>query len=416
MTGSNKIILLCSFFFGMISRLYLLIPFGYVGMFDLFCYGLAPFLYFIMASDLSRREHVFLSLILLWIVGNFLANSANGFSSRDIFKAFGITSSMWCMSVVCLFVLKKNLKSVIFFIMGTYIGATLSLYAFQNGAYMEFAVRRGYSSGYMGEFMELKQILPVWLGLFTVSGGIAALLLWKRFPRWIIIAGFFGVAFVGLFEGGSRTTFGVNIAVSILAFGVFYSKTLVRSVLKNFQSFVIVATITITMMFALYAYLASAGILGEDDKIKYEDEYGDKSGLVEGVGARGGFDQTWKDFKKKPFGSGGVGALRHSALMDSIYKDGLFAVPFWAFLMLTSINFFRMHLIKFDQWSPFIGMFIIVVLWNALASPFGARGSYCLIAALATYSSNPEFTRQLVIMMKGESLHGHAKTHFRNYS
>lgn len=386
-----KFLYILSFMFGMGSNLYVRTGFGYVGMFDLVAYILAPFLYFRLFEKFSKKEQTYLFLIIFWIFGSFF-NNFSLYGMGDVtLKATGITASVWCMSVVWLVMLRSVPHSFVFIILGMYVGNVVGLYIFQNGALLSFAEQAGYSTGYMGDFLQEKQVLPNWLWLICVGGGTVLYLFVKRSTGVLVGTSFLGTSFIGLFNGGSRITFGINVLVALLAYGLANFKRLARSILKNSIIFGVMVIIVFRILFAGYSYLAQSGQLGEVELDKYEQQFGEDEGMAETLSDRGGYEQTWEDFRNKPWGNGGVGAIRHSAISDSIYKEGLFAVPFWCYFMWNMVSFIRKHLYKFGRWAPFLGLVFITVIWNALASPFGGRGVYCFAVCFAILSETTGF-------------------------
>jgi hypothetical protein len=387
----QKLITVLALFFGVASNLHVSTGVGYVGMFDLVSYVLGPVLYVRSFGRFSKKEQTGLLLIVLWVFGSFLNNfSVYGMGTVTL-KATGITASMWCMSVVWLVMLRAAPHAFIYIILGMYIGNVVGLYVFQNGALLGFAEQAGYSAGYMGEFLQEKQVLPNWLWLVCVGGGTILYLLIRRSAGFLVGTVFWVTAFIGLFNGGSRLTFGINMLVALLAYGMAGFKQLARFVLNNLVVFVILFAIVVRLLFMGYSYLAQTGQLGEGELEKYEQQFSEDTGVADSLSERGGYEQTWNDFKTKPFGHGGVGAIRHSAISDSVYKEGLFAIPFWSYFMWVLIRFLRRHLYRFDRWAPFLGLVFISVIWNALASPFGGRGTYCFAGCFAILSETPGF-------------------------
>lgn len=408
-----KLLIILSFLFGVASNLYVRTGMGYVGMFDLVAFMLGPVLYIMHFRWFTKQEQMYLLSALFWVLGSLLINNSM-FGFGDItLKAIGVTASMWCMSVVWLVILRRVPHAFIYIILGMYIGNVLGLYIFQNGALLSFAEQAGYSSGYMGEFLQEKQVLPSWLWLACVGGGTILYHLLPRATAMLVGTGFLATAFIVLFNGGSRITFGINLLVALLAYGIVFARVLVRSVLNNLVVFSIVGLIVVRVMFLGYSHLAETGQLGEAEYAKYEDQFGDHTGVADNLSERGGYEQTWDDFKNKPLGNGGVGAIRHSAISDAIYKEGLFAVPFWLFFMWILVRFIRKHLYMFDKWVPFLGLVFITVIWNALASPFAGRSMYCFAGCIAILAESQEFLAKWVWYRDGK--HARKATLFNRY-
>lgn len=394
----TKYVLILGFLAGVCSRLFIHTPVGFIAIFDLVCYAVGPILFLRMLGKTGNREHCFLGVIMLWVVGSVFANVISGYPNWVTYKAAGITFSMWCMSVVCFALLRKTPKSFIYFIMGVYIGAIISLYAFHNGALLEYASSRGYSDGYIGEFLIDKQTLPLWGSLVTISGGIALQLIWKRAPSWIVAAGFITFGIYVLLKSGSRFVFGINVMVGALTFVMGAQNVQAKNARRKLPVFIVLGGLLTILIIGLYSTLVERGSLGEKELAKYEDQFDEERGLTANLLERGSYAQTWEDFKAKPLGSGGVGAIRHSAISDSLYKEGIFVIPFWFYYMWNVFGFMRKQLLEFGRWAPFLMHGAIVVIVSAIASPFGGRGSYCLMGCLAVLSADPAFMQKWVLI------------------
>lgn len=378
---------------GISTSLYVQTPYGHIGMFDLVSYIVGPLMFIKNIRWFNFKEKWLLSLITLWVVGSYIANMYHNYVEyEEAIKALGVSASIWCMVVVWLVILYHVPKAVKWVIVGYAIGGVISLYAFQNGALLGFASAAGYSGqGYLGDFLLDKQVLPNWHRMYALGGGALILILWPTAPMTIFAAGFASAAFAGLIEGASRGAFGLNALAALIAVGIGYANRITKIVLRNI---VLLSTCVVAFSKVLlvgYAHYAQSGKLGEGELTKYEIQFGEGQQLTDNIMERGGFRDTWDDFKSKPLGHGGSRAMRHSAVSDAVYKEGLFAIPFWCYFTIVLLRFLNKYVVRFQRWAPFVSYVFFNVIWQTLSSPFAGRSIYCLVAALALLAERAEF-------------------------
>lgn len=381
---------------GCTSGLYVKTSYGYVGLFDLACYFVAPYLFIRNFSSFTKKAHLVLIAIIVWIFGGVIANWLNYYHSQVLFKAVGVIFSLWCMLVVWLVMLESFPANFISIIIGFAVGGVLGLYILPNGALLSFAEAAGYQgTGYMGEYLIEKQVVPAWIRLYVVLGGALALLIWKKLPGWITPTIFIGAGVAVLLEGGARSNFGIISIAGLVAMGVNYSLKITRLLFKNIISLMIIAILGIKLLVGGYSFLASSGALGEAELSKYEDQFSAGQGLADNINIRGGFSETIQGLAKKPFGHGGTRAARHAAVADGLHKEGVFSIPFWALFVWFIIRFVQNHLYAFNKWAPFVVLYVASALWSVVASPFSMRGAYCFVIAIALLSDKKNFLDEI---------------------
>lgn len=138
-------ILFASFLCGLGSNLFVETPFGRVAMFDLACYFVAPVLYVLNYKKFTSAERRLLLLCVLWLLGAIWSNWWRQEPFDVALKGNAIVFNVWCMLIVGIALIRRSVHSFLWFSVGYGLGSVVSLYVFQNGAYLWFAEAAGYS-------------------------------------------------------------------------------------------------------------------------------------------------------------------------------------------------------------------------------------------------------------------------------
>ena len=73
---------------GCTSGLYVKTSYGYVGLFDLACYFVAPYLFIRNFSSFTKKAHLVLIAIIVWIFGGVIAIGLTIITAKCFFKAW----------------------------------------------------------------------------------------------------------------------------------------------------------------------------------------------------------------------------------------------------------------------------------------------------------------------------------------
>jgi hypothetical protein len=389
-----------AFLSGLSSSLFVATPFGRVAMFDLACYFVAPVLYVLNYKKFTPAEQRLLFLAVLWLVGAVWSNWWRHEPFDVALKGNAIVFNVWCMLVVCICLLKKDHRTWMWFTVGNGISCVVSLYYFQNGALLFFAERSGYwGEGGMQGYLVDKQVFPIYSN-FILKSILFPLVVLAGCP-WLLVAIILVVsAFFLLFNGGSRSNFGINLLSSLFIVGYAYFRKLTRAILDNFGLALSISVVAALLVFSVYKNLALSGALGEQEREKYESEM-----VLSGSGMLGSRDdiiRVWPFLRNHPIVGAGSSAIDrwgymedtftlpgHSALVGAWVQNGIFGLIFWGYALFLIANFIQHRVIRLRKYASFIVIAAAYMVWNILFSPFGGyRGEVSCFLALCVVSKD----------------------------
>ena len=138
-------ILIISFLAGLGSNLFVETPFGRAAMFDLACYVFGPMLFMFYYKTFTKVERRVLIFAVLWLFGTIYSNWWRQEPLEVALKGNAIVFNVFCMLIVGIALIRRSVHSFLWFSVGYGLGSVVSLYVFQNGAYLWFAEAAGYS-------------------------------------------------------------------------------------------------------------------------------------------------------------------------------------------------------------------------------------------------------------------------------
>ena len=399
---SQRPILLFAFLCGLGAQLFVPSPVGYVAMFDAACFVLGPYLFVLDYKKWTRQEHRLLTMAMLWTVGSILSNLVREEDFFVALKGNAIVFNVWCMLVVGIWMFKKNYKTFLWSMVGAGIGNVVSLYIFQNGAMLAFAYIGGYEGeGGMQDFLLSKQVWPsyVLLVIFSVLWPLVSF----GWLSWLpVIAAVIGMALYLLIACGARSLFGSIMFGVLYMIGYVYCRTAIRAMFKNVVLAACIGGILAGAVLVSYKYMARKGFLGDEELNKYEAEYVDAGSVV--FGGRTDLFRAWPFLKHHPFVGAGASYIdrwgyikgskdgtipAHSVVTWAWVSHGILGLLFWLYAVWLLIRFIVKQLLLFHNWSPFVMIWIALMLWNIWGSPFGGyRGSMCFILALCVVAKD----------------------------
>lgn len=401
----EKYICWFAFLCGLGSSLYVSTPFGRIAMFDTLSFFLGPVLFVMNSGRFKRSEHRLLFLSVLWLIGTIWSNWWRAEPFSIALKGDMIVFNVWCMMVVGIVMLKKSYKGFMWFVVGASISSVISLYYFQNGAYLYFAEQAGFEGhGGMQAFLNEKQVYPLYAAMFS-KGVLFPLRVLMGVPWSAVIAAQLSTGFFLLFEGGSRSSFGGGLLMAVFTFAFAYQQRILHQFMKNIVLAVLIGGSVVGLIFKAYTYLASTGRLGEYEYKKYRHEIVEsESGAL---GSRDDIIRVWPFLKNHPIvGAGSSSTDRwgymksdydinkgkmpgHSALFGSWVQNGIFGLVFWSYGLVLFTGFIRKKLLFFGDQAPFLFSVMFGMIFAVLFSPFGGyRGMVSIALALCVVSEN----------------------------
>ncbi len=423
----TALVKLFAFLSGLGSSLFIATPFGRVAMFDLACYFIAPVLYVLNYKKFTTAERRFLLLSLLWLVGAIWSNWWRQEPFDVAFKGNAIVFNVWCMLVVCIHLLKKDHRAWMWFTVGNGISCVISLYYFQNGALLTFAERAGYwGAGGMQEYLVDKQVYPIYFRLILKSV-LLPLVTLVGFPWLPVVTILMASAFFLLFNGGSRSSFGLNLLSSFFIVGYAYLRKLTKFVLDHFALALSISAVAAWLIFSIYKNLALSGALGEQEFRKYEYEMVLSEAGV--LGSRDDILRAWPFLRDHPIVGAGSSAIDrwgymedtfmlpgHSALVGAWVQNGIFGLIFWGYALYLIASFIQHRVMRLREYAPFIVITAVYMIWNILFSPFGLyRGEVSCLLALCVVAKDISWLNNAEMKLAGKNVlqKGHYRSGWR---
>lgn len=375
---------------GMGGELHLPLPgLGYVAMLDLVSYGIAIPVILANWGRMGKNMRRSLLWAFAWTAAAMLANLFNFYEMRYWAKCVAVTSSSWAIMAAGYVLLRNYPAGYLWYLVGTGIGGWVALRYFRNGSLEAFA-----TGGEMGGFSGLDNLFEKQIYPSIARGVILGIVLpffiwWKKLPIFFVIGVTMYWGFWLLFNGGSRSSFGVFSAAAGAGFVVAYGAHIMRKMARNPFVMATIALVSGAIVFGGYKYMATSGMMGDSEKAKYESEF------VEGDGAmknRAGIGHAYKAAVQS-FGIGLGGHLRcHSVLGNSLACEGVVGFLFWVYFFLQILWWTSKRMPYSGKYVTFIVLMILTAVWDVLGSPFGTRHKFfMLMTFIALCRDNPYY-------------------------
>lgn len=381
---------LMAFLMGLTGRLFINVPgAGILPMLDVVSYVIAIPLLCLTWGKMGYYARKTVLWGIVWALAAVVANTLTFYDSWYFWKSVMVVSSGWVLMVVAWWVLNRDARLFLLYLMGTGLGAAISIHYFQNGAVMVYARS---ATGLIE-----KQIYPKYALAIVLSGLLPICLLVKKRISMLIIVFIIIIGVYLLYNGGSRSGFGIFAFAGGVGFLAVYGKHFIRSVCKSVFLCSIIFLFGFAIVFGIYSHLAKTGALGELQAKKYEDEEGVKIDTGHGrMSSRAGLQDTWEVFKEKPWGEGGTNR-RHSVISNSWNCEGLVGLLFWVYFFWVVLWFIRKRLFYSGILAAFIGLQIFTAMWDAIGSPFNTRNIFfSLMIYIALCRDNQLYGRDTI--------------------
>lgn len=365
---------------------------GTIAMLDLVSYCISIPIIFLNWNRMGKYMRRSMKFAFFWTVASMIANLFVGEGFKFWLKCVSLASSSWAIMVVAYLILRSDARLYLWYLVGAGIGGWIALYYFRNGALEYFAAGGADYFGQTGGSVELlmeKQIYPsiakgVCLGLI-----LPVFIWWRRAPFFFVVTAFILCGFWLLMNGGSRSNFGIFIASAAAGFFVVYARNLTNRILHSPMIAFFIMMIGVCVVFLVYQYMASSGVLGESELNKYQNEFGeDAAGVLEG---RASFSYALRCFMDS-YGLGAGACLRcHSVIANSLACEGIIGFLFWVYFYLQCLWFICKRLPYSGSRSLFIMLMILSAAWDVFGSPFGTRHKFFVLMAFIALCRDNEF-------------------------
>ena len=365
--------------------------------------------YVILTNKISfTKNKQFKNIIILSVlafVGTIISGVVNGSSFIDITKWLS-TIFLFVVDLIAVFwLLSDKVTRIIYYLFFSMIGVLLtSTILPQFSVHALVNVENEVIQKTLSERLDLNaelfayQYAPIFLFLIAF--------LYGKMPKLTIAIMFFAGVFF-LF-GDSRHLFLIyELAAVIMMFlGVVNEQNKMikmQKMRKNVLPFLIILFGAAIVIKSSYEYMAKNGILGEWAQYKYELQSSNNNDIV--LGSRmitfeglyiilkdpiwgfgpyavdkNGYAQEFARMMKTEYDSSRI-LGGHSFLVQFWTYGGILALLLWLYVIYLGINFIINGIVYEPSLTPFLLIFVILLLYNILFSPFGNRVSnaYALV-------------------------------------
>ena len=375
---------MAAFLMGMTGELYLTFPaLGILPMFDVFSYCVSLFILMMHWNKMGKTMRRYVIWGFAWTAAAAFACFCNGIAMHDALKRTAIVSSSWALLIVAWYVLRRNPKLYLFYLIGASIGSYIGIYYFKQGVWQ--AMEYQHEGQDIAELLIDKQRFPIYANLICYGGVLTLMLILKRLPVVLISA---GCMFL-LMNGGARSNFGFYVVAATSAIVVNYNREGVRRLFANKFMLIMTVLVGIFVIFTSYKIMAKSGFLGQGQKDKYEIEFERAASGKRGLAGRGNYGECFSELIEKPWGHGPFYG-KHSVLTTSASCDGVIGLLFWLNFIWQVIWFISARFVYTARYAPFLMLIMSSACWAAVGSPFGARHTYFVMMALIALSrDNP---------------------------
>ena len=404
--------------FGMFSATQIRVV-GSIGISELVCYIVAPFI-LIKDASILRRDG-FMPVIWLSIfamIGCCLSSLHNNTAIPLFLRGLAVTYSLFALPICMHRMLRGNLSALKWILLGLCISGIINIFWFRQATALGMAAE-GLSDVEMtqriisGPLFWLQRV-GGWLAL-PVTGWYLQTPTWYALVAPLIMV----VNTIVTTDSGRSAMMSSLVSFIIIFWGgkkICTMKKMQNHIYKLiFTSFVVGAGFLL-----LYKALAATGHLNEMATNKYEaqtkmgggalnllmagrsevfiglfaaldnpiwgwgpwalDEKGFSEDFLSKYGSADDYQQ-YLIMKKEAMAMGLSANLlpSHSHIIGFWMNYGLLALPFWFYIVICILRHFRYNITSVPQWFGYFALSLPVFVWHIMFSPYGGRVSDCLI-------------------------------------
>ncbi len=394
---------------------------GNIGISELVSFIIAPVIFAIDYKKLKYDGFMLaIWLALLTCCGSIIASVVNHTPFQSFIRGFAAPYSVFSILVVGHRLVRQSIGGYKWLCLGLALTWIINIFVFQRGveadAYAQgqrgLAAVEGLASGTLFWVTRIKALINA-----PINGW------YLRMPiAYSILAPIFLLFFSALTTASGRSTAAAAFGSVLLVVLGGKKRLQLKRLSANFLFVLLLGLLSAQGLTAVYKYVATKGMLGEQAQQKYEHQMkGKKGGLLATLmGGRLEFfvgtyaamqkpiigygpwaldvygyhdeflakygtaddyesylnEQKWQQMMGRTFVRP-LGA--HSHLIGAWIRHGIFGFLYWSYVLWLLFRYFRRDLATVPQWYGMLAVGAPSFVWNILFSPFGDRVGFTMI-------------------------------------
>lgn len=374
------------------------------------CEGFLPFLY----------------MLALMTGGMFVSARWNHSAFPYVFKLFAVFYGMFAYYVVFYSLLHDNLNGIGWFFLGSFISGIITVWAFNPTADVSST---GFAYVANAEAESVIHGPLFWIGKVRGLGQLPIIAAYLKTPlAYSILTPIMFVAFAMFTTITGRAQSMCVLLGGAMMFIGRKKRRRMRTIGKHFWTFVLVGVVVLFTYKMVYSYAAGNGYLGEEARIKYEQQTqlgkGAFAMLVAGrteffiglsalldnpvIGYGPGAEDT-KGYSERFLSKYGtyedimgyyyyvqrhasmglkVGIPSHSHIVAAWLSCGLPGLIFFVWVLYMIYRHIKYYSSQVPQWYGYFALTIPSMIWGIFFNPFGARSVLPLLMVTLQYAKS----------------------------
>ena len=381
---------------------------GYIGLSELVIVFVAPFIFLKNYTAMKRDGMMpIMNLALMAIVGSVLSSLANGSDFARFIRGFAQTYTTWAALVVGYHLLRQNLLSYRWFLLGGFLSGLLSIYIMQGAA-----VTYGGFERTGDEAVEaVTTSVLFFTGRILPAINLPLTMFYLQCPYLYAVIAPIMCAILSLWmsDGSGRGGFVVSILSALIILLAGRQGRGLRMVKKNFWLLIIIGIVALSGAKSVYSWAASSGRLGENAERKFiaQTQRGSDALSILISGRTDFFVGLYACLQKPIVGYGPWPADRygyrayfltkygtdddirnayeyadrfamktipaHSHIVGYWLEYGILGLPFWLYVLWLMFRYFRHDIDKAPALFGWLALAIPGWAWGILFAPYASR-------------------------------------------
>lgn len=378
-----------------------------IGISELFCCLIAPFLFLFKYAEFKRdKVTLYFWLLIFWIFGALLSDYINESFTAQVIRGFSVPVTIFSVSVCVYYNLRKNVDGFKWLLFGIACSSVLSIFVFQRGIAGDLAAEGDITSA----VEKVVRYKLFWANMLTTWLTLPLFTLYLKVPRAYAIFSLAGLSMFNLFIGG-RSMF-LASAFSLALLVLCGNKVESMRNVKKFFSLIFIALLCLGLVAKYtYQYAVKEGFLGEEEMLKYEQQTQkgtgilallmsgrsevfvgliaaldkpligqgsqalDFSGYIRGFLDKYGTDDEIQRYNRRMIESSGFPGIipAHSHIICYWMWHGVTALLFWLYILYLSVTTFKNKLHYMPEWFGYFAITLPAFFWDYFFSPLGLR-------------------------------------------